>query len=49
MISSITLIILQIIGAIHPADNQSFWKWYIPVCLIEIAVYFRLLTKLGGK
>lgn len=49
MISSIVLLILQYTGTINPSVDLSFWKTYIPVCLIEMVVYFKLLTKWGEK
>lgn len=47
MISSIIWLILIHIGYINP--EQAPWKIYLPVCLVEVVVYFKLLTKLGEK
>lgn len=47
MISSLIWIILVQVGYINP--EQAPWKIYIPVCLVEIVVYFKLLTKWGEK
>lgn len=47
MISSLIWIILIQIGYIN--TEQAPWKIYLPVCLIEIIVYFKLLTKWGEK
>jgi len=47
MISSIVLILLQFTGIIQPDINQSFWKWYIPVCIIEMIIYFICLGRFG--
>lgn len=47
MISSIVwllLVQLRMLDAEHLP-----WKIYLPVCLVEIVVYFKLLTKWGGK
>ena len=49
MLSSIALILLQFAGVIQPAVSMSFWKWYLPVCAVEIVVYFKCLTKWGEK
>ena len=47
MISSIIWIILVQIGKINP-DNAP-WEIYIPVCLVEVVIYFKLLTSWGEK
>jgi hypothetical protein len=45
MISSLLWIILVQVGYLNPEHLP--WKIYLPVCLIEIIVYFKLLTKWG--
>ena len=47
MISSIIWLVLVHTGTI----NETFTPWgiYLPVCLVEIVVYFKLLTKWGEK
>lgn len=45
MISSLIWIILIQIGYIN--TEQAPWKIYLSVCLIEIVVYFKCLTKWG--
>lgn len=47
MISSLLWIILIQVGYLNA--EQAPWKIYLPVCLIEIIVYFKLLTKWGEK
>lgn len=47
MISSIIVIILQFMGILKPETDMSFMKVYIPVCLVEVVVYFRCLMKWG--
>ena len=45
MISSFIWLVLVHIGTI----NETFTPWgiYLPVCLVEIVVYFKCLTKWG--
>ena len=45
MISSIVWIILIQAGYINP--YYAPWSVYLPVCLVETVVYFKLLTKWG--
>jgi hypothetical protein len=47
MISSIIWLVLVHTGTI----NEQFAPWgiYLPVCLVEIVVYFKLLTSWGKK
>jgi hypothetical protein len=47
MISSIIWLVLVHTGTI----NEQFTPWgiYLPVCLVEIVVYFKLLTSWGEK
>ena len=47
MISSIIWLVLVHIGTI----NEQFTPWsiYLPVCLVETIVYFKLLTSWGEK
>lgn len=45
MISSIIWLIMIQAGYINP--DCAPWKIYLPVCLIEVIVYFRCLTKWG--
>lgn len=47
MISSIIWLIMIQTGYINP--DYAPWKIYLPICLIEVVVYFKLLTKLGEK
>ena len=47
MISSIVWLILIMTGYINP--EQAPWEIYLPICAIEIAVYFKILTKWGSK
>lgn len=49
MVSSIILIILQLMGILKPETDMSFMKIYLPVCLIEVVAYFIVLSKLGDK
>ena len=49
MISSIIVIILQFIGILKPETDLSFMKVYIPVCIIEVIVYFKILSWWGSK
>ena len=44
MISSIIWLILLQIGKINP--EHAPWRIYIPVCLIEVIVYFKCLAKI---
>jgi len=45
MISSLIWIILIQVGYLNP--EQTPWKIYLPVCLVEIVVYFKCLLKWG--
>jgi hypothetical protein len=47
MISSLIWIILVQIGKINP--DCAPWGIYLPVCLVETIVYFKLLTSWGEK
>ena len=47
MISSIVWLILIQSGYINPENAP--WEIYLPICVIEIVVYFKLLTKWGDK
>lgn len=47
MISSLIWIILIQIGYLNP--DCAPWKIYLPVCLVEIVVYLRSLTKWGKE
>ena len=47
MISSIIWLIMIQAGYFNP--DCAPWKIYLPVCLIEVVVYFKLLTKWGEK
>lgn len=47
MISSIIVIILQFMGIIKPETDISFMKVYLPICIIEVVIYFKLLFKWG--
>ena len=47
MISSIIWIALLQAGVIN--GEHAPWIVYIPVCLVEIIVYFKCLTKWGDK
>lgn len=49
MLSSITVLILQFMGIIQPAISMGFFKYYIPVCIVEIVIYFKLLSKWGAE
>ena len=47
MLSSITVLLLQFMGIIQPAISMGFFKYYIPVCILEIVIYFNVLAKWG--
>lgn len=47
MISSIIWLILLQMGRINP--EQAPWEVYLPICLIEVVLYFRCLTKWGEE
>ena len=47
MLSSITVLLLQFMGIIQPAISMGFFKYYIPVCILEIVIYFNVLSKWG--
>ena len=49
MLSSITVLLLQFMGIIQPAISMSFWKYYIPVCILEIVIFFNVLSKWGEE
>ena len=49
MISSIVLLVLLQTKVIDPNVSMGFWKVYLPVCAIEVIVYFRCLSKWGEK
>ena len=49
MVSSIVLLILLQTKVIDPNVSMSFWKVYIPVCLLEIVIFFNVLLKWGDK
>jgi hypothetical protein len=49
MISSIVFIILQIMNLVNTDNLNALWKIYIPVCIIEMVVYFRCLFKWSEK
>ena len=49
MISSIIVIILQFMGILKPETDLSFMKVYLPVCIIEVIVYFKILSWWGEK
>jgi hypothetical protein len=44
MISSIIWLILLQTGNINP--EHAPWSIYLPVCLVEVIVYFKCLTKI---
>lgn len=47
MISSIIWLIMVQTGYINP--DCAPWKIYLPICLIEVVVYFKLLIKWGEE
>ena len=49
MLSSITVLILQFMGIFQPEISMGFFKYYIPVCIVEIVIYFKLLSKWGAE
>lgn len=49
MISSIIFIILQLRNLINTDNLGIFWKVYMPICVIEVVVYFRCLFKWGER
>ncbi len=49
MICSIVFIILQLTSIVNTNDLSFFWKIYMPICIIEVVVYFKCLTKWGSK
>ena len=49
MISSIVLLILLQTKVIDPNISMSFWKVYIPVCFLEIVIFFNVLLKWEQK
>ena len=44
MLSSIIWLILLQTGNINP--EHAPWGIYLPVCLVEVVVYFKCLTKI---
>ena len=49
MISSIIVIFLQFMGILKPETDMSFMKVYISVCIVEVIVYFKILSWWGSK
>jgi hypothetical protein len=49
VLSSITVLILQFMGIIQPEISMEFFKYYIPVCILEIVNYFNFLSKWGAE
>lgn len=49
MISSIVFIILQLTSIVNTNALSFFWKVYVPICIIEVVIYFKLLFKWGDK
>ena len=47
MISSLVWLYLLQIGRISP--KSAPWLVYLPVCIVEVAVYFYCLFKWGDK
>jgi hypothetical protein len=47
MLSSIIVLLLQFMGIIQPEISMEFFKYYIPVCILEIVIYFNVLSKWG--
>ncbi len=47
MISSIIWIIFVQLGKINTSNAP--WEIYLPVCLLEVVVYFKCLTKWGEE
>ena len=47
MISSVVWLVLVLKGVINP--ESAPWVIYLPVCLIEVIVYFRCLMKWSEK
>ena len=47
MLSSFIWLVLLQLGKINA--EHAPWSIYLPVCLVEIVVYFKLLTKWGNK
>ena len=45
MISSLIWIMLVVKDVINPDDAP--WSIYLPICLVETVIYFKLLTKWG--
>jgi hypothetical protein len=49
MLSSITVLLLQFMGIIQPEISMGFFKYYISVCIMEIVIYFNVLSKWGAE
>ena len=49
MLSSIIVLLLQFMGIIRPEISMGFWRNYIPICIIEIVIYFKMLSKWGAE
>ena len=47
MISSIIWLLLIQLNKINP--DHAPWLIYLPICLVEVVVYFIVLSKLGDK
>lgn len=47
MISSVVWLALVLKGVINP--ESAPWSIYLPVCFVEVVVYFKCLTKWGEK
>ncbi len=45
MLSSLIWLVLLQLGKINA--EQAPWEIYLPVCLVEVVVYFRCLNKWG--
>ena len=49
MISSIVLIILNLMGKINTDESMGFFKWYFLGLAIEVVIYILSVPKIMGR
>lgn len=49
MISSVVLIVLNLMGKIHADESLGFFKWYFLGFVIEVGIYILSIPKILDK
>ena len=49
MISSIVLIVLNLLGKINTDESMGFFKWYFLGLAVEVAIYILSVPKIMDK